>query len=35
MTTVFPLVAWEAAFQAVADRTVIKALLDPNAGQAR
>lgn len=35
MTTVFPLVAWEAAFQAVADRTVIKALLDPNAGPAR
>jgi L-iditol 2-dehydrogenase len=34
MTTVFPLVAWEAAFQAVADRTVIKALLDPNTGAA-
>jgi L-iditol 2-dehydrogenase len=29
MTTVFPLVSWEVAFRAVADRTVIKALLDP------
>ena len=29
MTTVFPLQDWEAAFRAVGDRTVIKALLDP------
>ncbi len=29
MTTVFPLRDWEVAFRAVADRTVIKALLDP------
>ena len=29
MTTVFPLGDWEAAFAAVAERTVIKALLDP------
>ena len=32
MSTVFPLVAWEAAFAAVTDRTVIKALFDPGAG---
>ena len=32
MTTVFPLSAWEAAFRAVADRSVIKALLDPRPG---
>ena len=32
MTTVFPLSAWEAAFAAVADRSVIKALLDPRPG---
>ena len=32
MSTVFPLVAWEAAFAAVADRTVIKALVDPRGG---
>ena len=31
MSTVFPLAAWEAAFAAVADRSVIKALLDPAA----
>lgn len=35
MSTVFPLVGWEAAFAAVADRTVIKALLDPQAGGQR
>ena len=29
MTTVFPLRDWAAAFEAVAERTVIKALLDP------
>ncbi len=32
MSTVFPLHDWEAAFAAVADRTVIKALVDPRAG---
>ncbi len=32
MSTVFPLLAWEAAFAAVADRTVIKALVDPRGG---
>ena len=32
MTTVFPLRDWAAAFAAVKDRTVIKALLDPAAG---
>ena len=32
MTTVYPLGDWEAAFAAVRERTVIKALLDPTAG---
>ena len=32
MTTVFPLSDWAAAFDAVAARTVIKALLDPRPG---
>jgi L-iditol 2-dehydrogenase len=31
MATVFPLAEWEAAFEAAAGRTVIKALLDPSA----
>ena len=31
MTTVFPLADWSAAFDTVAARTVIKALLDPAA----
>ena len=35
MATVFPLEEWEAAFAAVADRTVIKALLDPVVGAER
>ena len=35
MTTVFPLDDWEAAFAAVEERTVIKALLDPAVGSNR
>lgn len=35
MSTVFPLAEWEAAFAAVAERTVIKALLDPANGEDR
>ena len=32
LATVFPLSDWEAAFQAIGDRTVVKALLDPRTG---
>lgn len=35
MSTVFPLGDWEAAFEAVRERTVIKALLDPTTGAGR
>jgi L-iditol 2-dehydrogenase len=32
LATVFPLPDWEAAFQAIGDRSVVKALLDPRTG---
>jgi hypothetical protein len=34
-STVFPLGDWEAAFEAVRERTVIKTLLDPTTGAGR
>jgi threonine dehydrogenase-like Zn-dependent dehydrogenase len=32
LATVFPLDDWRAAFAAIADRSVVKALLDPRSG---
>ena len=32
LATVFPLSDWEAAFVAIGDRSVVKALLDPRTG---
>ena len=33
LPTYYPLSDWEAAFRAVADRTVVKAVIDPTASQ--